>query len=233
MMSVKPLHLVESAESSESLEGRLDSPEAAIAAIGRGELIVVVDDEDRENEGDLIVAADHASEDAINFMITHGRGLVCVTITEERARELGLEPMVEHNEDYHGTAFTVSVDGGPQHGVTTGISAWDRSKTIQLCATGQRGDLNSPGHMFPLIARDGGLLARPGHTEAGVDLAREAGCSPAGVIVEIINPDGTMARLPQLVDFAAAHGLVLTSIERLRQYLATKAATEADTAQAA
>jgi len=225
-MTDKPLQLV----SDNAQHPALDSAEAAIAAIGRGELIVVVDDEDRENEGDLIVASDHATEEAINYMITYGRGLVCVTITEERAEELGLPPMVEHNEDYHGTAFTVSVDGGPQHGVTTGISAWDRSKTVQLCATGKKGDLNSPGHMFPLIARPGGLVERPGHTEAGVDLAREAGCSPSGVIVEIINPDGTMSRFPQLLAFAREQGLVMTSIEKLREYFRAKVGASAQAA---
>jgi 3,4-dihydroxy-2-butanone 4-phosphate synthase len=202
-------------------EGVLADPAEAVAAIARGELIVVVDDEDRENEGDLIVAADFADAAAINYMITHGRGLVCVSITEERAKELELPPMVAHNSDPHGTAFTVSVDGGPEHGVTTGISAPDRAKTIDLMLNGRSEDLRRPGHIFPLIARSGGILERPGHTEAAVDLARFAGLSPAGVIVEIILEDGTMARLPQLVDFARREGLVITSIEKLREYAAT------------
>ncbi|KAA0929699.1 MULTISPECIES: 3,4-dihydroxy-2-butanone-4-phosphate synthase [Streptomyces] len=200
----------------------LDDAAAAVAAIARGELVVVVDDEDRENEGDLIVAAEHADAAAINYMITHGRGLVCVSVTEERAEKLQLPPMVERNEDHHGTAFTVSVDGGPEHGVTTGISAPDRAKTIELILNGTGEDLRRPGHIFPLVARPGGVLERPGHTEAAVDLARFAGLAPAGVIVEIILEDGTMARLPHLAEFARREGLVLTSIEKLREYAATR-----------
>ncbi|WP_443061491.1 3,4-dihydroxy-2-butanone-4-phosphate synthase [Streptomyces sp. NBC_00414] len=200
----------------------LDDAAAAVAAIARGELIVVVDDEDRENEGDLIVAAEYADAAAINYMITHGRGLVCVSVTEERAAKLNLPPMVERNEDHHGTAFTVSVDGGPEHGVTTGISAPDRAKTIDLMLNGTGEDLRRPGHIFPLVARPGGVLERPGHTEAAVDLARFAGLTPAGVIVEIILEDGTMARLPQLAQFARREGLVLTSIEKLREYAAAR-----------
>ncbi|MCG8970409.1 MULTISPECIES: 3,4-dihydroxy-2-butanone-4-phosphate synthase [Streptomyces] len=204
----------------------LDDAAAAVAAIARGELVVVVDDEDRENEGDLIVAAEYADARAINYMITHGRGLVCVSVTEERAEELQLPPMVERNEDHHGTAFTVSVDGGPEHGVTTGISAPDRAKTIELMLKGSSADLRRPGHIFPLVARPGGVLERPGHTEAAVDLARFAGLVPAGVIVEIILEDGTMARLPQLVQFARREGLVLTSIEKLREYAAARSERE-------
>ncbi|GAA3887986.1 3,4-dihydroxy-2-butanone-4-phosphate synthase [Streptomyces sedi] len=200
----------------------LDEAATAVAAIARGELVVVVDDENRENEGDLIVAADHADAAAINYMITHGRGLVCVSVTEERAAELNLPPMVDRNEDHHGTAFTVSVDGGPEHGVTTGISAPDRAKTIELILDGKSEDLRRPGHIFPLVARPGGVLARPGHTEAAVDLARFAGLRPAGVIVEIILEDGTMARLPHLADFARREGLVLTSIEKLQEYAAAQ-----------
>ncbi|WFE28842.1 3,4-dihydroxy-2-butanone-4-phosphate synthase [Solwaraspora sp. WMMD791] len=200
----------------------LQEAEEAIAAIGRGELVVVVDDENRENEGDLIVAAEYADADAINFMITHGRGLVCLAITAARAAELDLPPMVERNEDHHGTAFTVSVDGTPEHGVTTGISAYERSRTVQLVLDGKASDLARPGHIFPLVARDGGVLERPGHTEASVDLARLAGLKPAGVIVEIIRPDGTMARLPDLVRFSREHNLVLTSIEKLREYSARR-----------
>ncbi|MFE7075810.1 3,4-dihydroxy-2-butanone-4-phosphate synthase [Streptomyces sp. NPDC057620] len=200
----------------------LDDAAAAVAAIARGELIVVVDDEDRENEGDLIVAAEYADAAAINYMITRGRGLVCVSVTEEQAAKLSLPPMVERNEDHHGTAFTVSVDGGPEHGVTTGISAPDRARTIELMLNGTGQDLRRPGHIFPLVARPGGVLERPGHTEAAVDLARFAGLAPAGVIVEIILEDGTMARLPQLVQFARREGLVLTSIEKLREYAAAR-----------
>ena len=198
----------------------LEEPEKAIAAIARGELVVVVDDEDRENEGDLIVAAEYADAAAVNFMITHGRGLVCLSLTAERAAELNLPPMVERNEDHNGTAFTVSIDGTRENGVSTGISAFERARTIELALYGAASDLARPGHIFPLVAKDGGVLERPGHTEASVDLARFAGLVPAGVIVEIINPDGTMARLPQLVEFAAEHGLVLTSIEKLREYAA-------------
>jgi 3,4-dihydroxy-2-butanone 4-phosphate synthase len=202
----------------------LDDPAKAVAAIARGELIVVVDDENRENEGDLIVAGEYANAAAINFMITHGRGLVCVSVTEERAAALDLPPMVRRNEDHHGTAFTVSVDGGPEHGVTTGISAHDRAKTIDLILNGTGKDLRRPGHIFPLVARPGGVLERPGHTEASVDLARFAGLAPVGVIVEIINEDGTMARVPQLVEFARREGLVLTSIEKLQEYALTQPA---------
>jgi len=187
-----------------------------VAAVAAGQMVVVVDDEDRENEGDLVVAADHATPEVINFMITHGRGLVCLTLTADRARELDLAPMVRRNEDHMGTAFTVSIDGAPEHGVSTGISARDRATTIALALTGRAGDLRRPGHVFPLVARDGGVLARPGHTEASVDLARAAGCSPAGVIVEIVGDDGEMLRLPQLREFAARHGLLITSIEKMR-----------------
>ncbi|MGL5824853.1 MAG: 3,4-dihydroxy-2-butanone-4-phosphate synthase [Nocardioides sp.] len=196
----------------------------AIATIARGELIVVVDDEDRENEGDLVMAADHVTPTAINFMITHGKGLVCVAMTCERASQLALPPMVARNEDHMGTAFTVSVDGTTAHGVTTGISAADRSTTIRLLVDGSANDLQRPGHIFPLIARDGGVLARNGHTEASVDLARLAGCSPVGVIVEIIGDSGEMLRLPDLVPFAMRHGLRITSIALLQDYLAGRRA---------
>lgn len=191
-----------------------------IAAISRGEMVVVVDDEDRENEGDLIVAAQHATPEVINFMITRGRGLVCLSLTPDRAAELELRPMVDFNEDHMGTAFTVSIDGTRAHGVHTGISAFERARTIELALTGTASDLARPGHIFPLIARPGGVLARPGHTEASVDLARLAGCAPAGVIVEIIGDDGRMLRLDGLREFAADHGLLLTSIERLQEFLA-------------
>ena len=197
----------------------LADPVDVIAAIARGEFVVVVDDEDRENEGDLIIAADHATPAAINFMITHGRGLVCLAITDERARHLNLAPMVARNEDHMGTAFTVSIDATPANGVHTGISATERATTIAVALRGDAGDLARPGHIFPLIARAGGVLERPGHTEASVDLARLAGCSPAGVIVEIIGEDGEMLRLGSLLGFAEKHGLLITSIERLREYL--------------
>ncbi|MFT2752263.1 3,4-dihydroxy-2-butanone-4-phosphate synthase [Clavibacter sp. Sh2088] len=198
--------------------------ELAIAAIARGEIVVVVDDEDRENEGDLIIAADHVTPAAINFMITHGRGLVCLTLTRGRAAELELPPMVRYNEDHMGTAFTVSIDATLAHGVTTGISAAERAKTISVAMTGGATDLQRPGHVFPLIARDGGVLERVGHTEASVDLARAAGCRPAGVIVEIIGEDGEMLRRDDLRTFAEQHQLVMTSIELLRGYLASQVA---------
>ncbi|MFE5536383.1 3,4-dihydroxy-2-butanone-4-phosphate synthase [Streptomyces sp. NPDC056492] len=199
--------------------GVLHEVQDAIDAIRRGEMVVVVDDEDRENEGDLIVAAEFADAAVVNFMITHGRGLVCVAISAARAEELRLPPMVTVNEDQKGTAFTVSVDGAPAHGITTGISAHERARTIELILNGSADDLRRPGHMFPLVAEDGGVLKRRGHTEASVELAALAGLSPAAVIVEIINPDGTMARLPHLVEFSRRHGLLLTSIEKLVEYV--------------
>ena len=195
-----------------------EAPEA-IAAIARGEMVVVVDDENRENEGDLIAAADYATPEVINFMITHGRGLVCLSLTADRAAELALPPMVAHNEDHMGTAFTVSIDGTPANGVTTGISAFDRARTIELAVDGTADDLQRPGHVFPLIARRGGVLVRNGHTEASVELARLAGCRPAGVIVEIVGEDGHMQRLDSLVGFARTHRLLITSIEKLQGYL--------------
>ncbi len=195
-----------------------DSIETALDALRRGQLIIVSDDESRENEGDLVMAAEFVTPHAINFMITHARGLICTPITTERAHELGLEPMTLNNTESHGTAFTVSVDGGPEDGVTTGISAYDRAKTIDLVVRGNAPQLRRPGHIFPLVAKPGGVLEREGHTEAAVDLARLAGCEPVGVIVEIIKPDGTMARFPDLVEFARTHGLVFTTIEKLKNY---------------
>lgn len=195
-------------------------PADAIAAIGRGEMVVVVDDEDRENEGDLIIAAEHVTPAAINFMITKGKGLVCLALTAERAVDLALPPMVTDNEDHMGTAFTVSIDADPRHGVRTGISASERARSIQLALTGTAGDFRRPGHVFPLVARGGGVLERPGHTEAAVDLARLAGCKPAGVIVEIIGDDGEMLRRDGLRQFAREHGLVFTSIADLKRFRA-------------
>jgi 3,4-dihydroxy-2-butanone 4-phosphate synthase len=195
-----------------------EAPEA-IAAIARGEMVVVVDDENRENGGDLIVAADHATPEVISFMITHGRGLVCLSLTADRASQLALPPMVARNEDHMETAFTVSVDGTPTHGVTTGISAFDRAKTIALALSGTTDDLQRPGHVFLLVARCGGLLVRNGRTEASVDLARLAGCRPAGVIVEIIGEHGHLQPLDSLVDFARTHGLRISSIEKLQAHL--------------
>jgi len=191
----------------------------AIEAIQRGEIIIVVDDEDRENEGDFLLPARHATPEVINFMATHGRGLICAPLLESRCDELGLELMVESNNAAYETPFTVSVDliG---HGCTTGISASDRSKTIQalIDPNTRPEELGKPGHIFPLRAKPGGVLRRPGHTEAAVDFSRLAGFEPAGVIVEIMNEDGTMARLPQLLELAAKHSMKLVSIADLIAY---------------
>ncbi len=192
--------------------------EEAIRKYTAGEMLILVDDEDRENEGDLVIAAEHISPEAINFMITHGRGLVCTPITEARACALGLSPMCPENTSSHGPQFTVSVDA--KDGITTGISAHDRAHTIRLLideAT-RPCDLEMPGHVFPLIARDGGVLRRAGHTEATVDLARLAGLKPAAVLCEILNDDGTMARLTDLQPYAETHGLSILSIADLIAY---------------
>ncbi|MCL4283375.1 MAG: bifunctional 3,4-dihydroxy-2-butanone-4-phosphate synthase/GTP cyclohydrolase II [Flavobacteriales bacterium] len=196
-----------------------DSIESAIADIKAGKLVIVVDDEDRENEGDFITAARNATPEVVNFMATHGRGLICAPLTEERCNELGLDLMVRDNTALHQTPFTVSIDLRG-HGTTTGISASDRSKTIlSLIDPGTKAtDLGRPGHIFPLKARNGGVLRRTGHTEATVDLARLAGMEPAGVLVEIMNEDGTMARLPQLREVAKRFDLKLISIEDLVAY---------------
>jgi 3,4-dihydroxy 2-butanone 4-phosphate synthase/GTP cyclohydrolase II len=198
-------------------ENQFDLIEDAIYDLMRGKLIIVVDDEDRENEGDLIVLADKASPEVINFMIREARGLVCVPITQERAEALDLQPMVSHNTDYHGTAFTVSVD---HSSTTTGISAHERSLTVKglIDPTAKAGDFRRPGHIFPLIAKKGGVLRRAGHTEAAVDLARMCGSVPAAVICEVIKEDGTMARLPDLEIFAEQHSLKLITIKDLIQY---------------
>ncbi len=199
---------------------RFDAIADALAAIRNGESIVVVDDENRENEGDLICAAQFATPQQINFMATEARGLICLAMEGQRLDALDLPLMVDRNTDSNQTAFTVSVDAGPENGVSTGISADDRARTIQVAIhPGSRpADLRRPGHIFPLRARDGGVLKRAGHTEAAVDLARLAGLYPAGVICEIQNHDGSMARLPQLVDYARHHGLRLISIADLIRY---------------
>ncbi|MEB3255741.1 MAG: bifunctional 3,4-dihydroxy-2-butanone-4-phosphate synthase/GTP cyclohydrolase II [Synechococcaceae cyanobacterium] len=199
---------------------RFDAIPDALAAIRNGESIVVVDDENRENEGDVICAAQFATPQQINFMAIEARGLICLAMEGERLDALDLPLMVDRNTDSNQTAFTVSIDAGPENGVSSGISAEDRARTIQVAihpAT-RPGDLRRPGHIFPLRARDGGVLKRAGHTEAAVDLARLAGLYPAGVICEIQNQDGSMARLPQLVRYAQRHGLRLISIADLIRY---------------
>lgn len=198
---------------------RFDSIEDAIADIRQGKAVIVVDDEDRENEGDFITAARNATPEMVNFMATHGRGLICAPLTEQRCEELDLGMMVQDNTAVHETPFTVSVDL-KGHGTTTGISASDRSKTILALINPDTRptELGRPGHIFPLKARDGGVLRRTGHTEAAVDLARMAGFEPVGVLVEILNEDGTMARLPQLQGIAQRFGMKLISIEDLVAY---------------
>ncbi len=196
----------------------LDRIQDAIEDIKNGKMVIVVDDENRENEGDLILAGEKVSYEAINFMAKYGRGLICVPITETRARELELGQMVQQNTDSHGTAFTVSVDS--LEGTTTGISIADRVKTIEdLGDRNKEGkDFKRPGHIFPLVARNGGVIVREGHTEAAVDLAKLAGLKPYGVICEILKEDGTMARLDDLKIFAKEHGLKVISIEDLVKY---------------
>jgi 3,4-dihydroxy 2-butanone 4-phosphate synthase / GTP cyclohydrolase II len=198
---------------------QLNTIEEAIEDIRSGKIIIVVDDEDRENEGDFLAAAEKVTPEMINFMATHGRGLICAPLTENRCKELDLHTMVTNNTDHMETAFTVSIDL-KGNGVTTGISAADRAKTIlSLVNTETKPyDLARPGHIFPLIAKQGGVLRRTGHTEAAIDFARLAGFTPAGVIVEIMNDDGTMARLPQLVEVAKKFDLKLVSIEDLVAY---------------
>nr|WP_294926546.1 3,4-dihydroxy-2-butanone-4-phosphate synthase [uncultured Flavobacterium sp.] len=198
---------------------QLNTIEEAIEDIRQGKVIIVVDDEDRENEGDFLAAAEKTTPEMINFMATHGRGLICTPLTESRCKELDLRPMVTNNTDHMETAFTVSVDL-KGNGVTTGISAADRAKTVLSLV-----DLNTkphelarPGHIFPLVAKQGGVLRRTGHTEAAIDFARLAGFKPAGVICEILNEDGTMARLPQLAEVAKKFDLKLVSIEDLVAY---------------
>ncbi|MDA0176814.1 MULTISPECIES: 3,4-dihydroxy-2-butanone-4-phosphate synthase [Mesoflavibacter] len=200
-------------------ELQLNTIEEAIQDIKAGKVIIVVDDEDRENEGDFLAAAELVTPEMINFMATHGRGLICAPLTEHRCEELDLQMMVSNNTDHMETAFTVSVDLRG-NGVTTGISASDRSKTIQALINPETRpfDLARPGHIFPLVAKEGGVLRRTGHTEAAIDFARLAGLQPAGVIVEIMNEDGTMARLPQLMEVAKKFDLKIVSIEDLVAY---------------
>jgi len=201
----------------------IDSPfstiDDAIAAIRRGEIVIVVDDPDRENEGDFVMAADRVTAEAVNFMITHGRGLLCLPMTEERAERLGFRMMVDGRSPGDGTAFTVSIDLASPPG-STGISAPDRARCIRRAASSEASaeDFRAPGHIFPLRAKPGGVLERAGHTEASVDLARLAGFEPAGAICEIMNADGSMARLPDLIEVARAHGLHLVTIADLIAY---------------
>ena len=196
----------------------LVGPEAIINEARNGRMFVLVDDDDRENEGDLVIPAQMATPDAINFMARHGRGLICLALTKERAEQLGLEPMTRTNRSRNETAFTVSIEA--KEGISTGISAADRARTVAVAIDASNGPeaLVSPGHVFPLIARPGGVLVRAGHTEAAVDVARLAGLNPSGVICEIMREDGTMARLDDLMDFARGHGLKIGTIRDLIAY---------------
>ena len=198
-----------------SYDDYLASVDEIIEDVQKGKMIILIDEEDRENEGDLIIPAEKATPEAVNFMAKHGRGLICLALTESRCDELGLELMTRKNQSRHETAFTVSIEA--REGVTTGISAADRAQTIRVAIdpTKEREDIGSPGHVFPLMAREGGVLVRTGHTEAAVDIARLAGMNPSGVICEIMNDDGTMARLPDLIQFAQLHDLKLARISDL------------------
>src|SRR6187200_2033990 len=192
--------------------------EAIIDEARNGRMFILVDDDDRENEGDLVIPAQMATPDAVNFMARHGRGLICLALTKERADQLGLEPMARINATRMETAFTVSIEA--RDGVTTGISAADRARTIAVAIDANNGPdaIVSPGHVFPLVARPGGVLVRAGHTEAAVDVSRLAGLNPSGVICEIMRDDGTMARLDDLIEFAAAHSLRIGTIRDLIAY---------------
>ena len=202
----------------EDWKDAISSVEEIIEDARNGRMFILVDHEDRENEGDLVIPAQWATPDAINFMATHGRGLICLSMTSKRIDELGLHLMSVNNSSRHETAFTISIEA--REGVTTGISASDRARTIQVAIDASKGaaDIATPGHVFPLRAKDGGVLVRAGHTEAAVDVARLAGLNPAGVICEIMNEDGTMARLPELVSFAQKHGLKIGTISDLIAY---------------
>lgn len=202
----------------EKLADRFDPPEALIEDLAAGRMVVLMDDEDREDEGDLVMAAEHATPEAINFMARYGRGLICLTLTRERCQQLRLPLMVSETDGAYRTNFTLSIEAA--EGVTTGISAHDRARTIQAAVTAEARpeDLRQPGHVFPLMAQPGGVLTRAGHTEAGCDLTRLAGCEPAAVIVEILDEDGTMARRPQLMAFAREHGLRIGTIADLIRY---------------
>ena len=200
------------------------SIEEAIKDVREGKMIVIVDDEDRENEGDLMIAAEKITPELINFMARFGRGLICLTLTEERTRELGLSMMVDDNQSAFETPFTISIDA--RHGISTGISAADRAHTIKVAIDPEsiKSDLVKPGHIFPLRAKDGGVLVRMGQTEASVDMARLAGLNPCGVICEIMNEDGTMARVPHLIEFVKEHGLKMITTKDLAEYRLMKEA---------
>ncbi|MEL0083789.1 MAG: 3,4-dihydroxy-2-butanone-4-phosphate synthase, partial [Gammaproteobacteria bacterium] len=203
---------------SDAEQNQFSSTEEIIEEIRRGRMVIILDDEDRENEGDLIMAGSAITADAINFMARHGRGLICLTLTADRCEQLHLPLMVADNNDKNSTNFTVSIEAA--EGVTTGISAADRAATVAAAVKldAKPGDIVQPGHIFPLKAQPGGVLARAGHTEAGCDLARLAGHEPAAVIVEILNDDGTMARYPDLVPYAKKHGLKMGTIADLIKY---------------
>lgn len=205
----------ETVPSAERYRDQLATPAEIIEDARCGRMFILVDDEDRENEGDLIIPAQFATPDVINFMARHGRGLICLAMTKQRIDQLRLPPMRENNKSRHETAFTISIEA--REGISTGISAADRARTIQTAIDSSKGsdDIVSPGHVFPLAARDGGVLIRAGHTEAAVDIARLAGLTPAGVICEIMNDDGTMSRLDDLVAFAQLHGLKIGTIKDL------------------
>ncbi len=203
---------------------KFNAIEEAIQEIANGRMVIVVDDEDRENEGDLVMAAHFVTPDAINFMIKHGRGLVCLPTTEDKLEKMDLKDMVAQSREAFQTAFTVSIDAKKTHGITTGISASDRAKTIQLFTEkdSKKEDFVMPGHVFPLRAREMGVLRRAGHTEAAVDLARLAGLEPVGIICEIIKEDGEMARVPDLIEFAQKHHLKIVTIKDLIKFRITK-----------
>jgi 3,4-dihydroxy 2-butanone 4-phosphate synthase/GTP cyclohydrolase II len=211
-MSAKPVELAR------LRHGFLSTPEELVEEARNGRMFILVDDEDRENEGDLIIPAQMATPDAINFMAKYGRGLICLAMTKARIDQLGLPLMSRHNGTRHETAFTVSIEA--KHGVTTGISAADRARTVAVAidASKDKDEIVTPGHVFPLVARDGGVLVRAGHTEAAVDVSRLAGLNPSGVICEIMNEDGTMSRLDDLVAFAQRHGLKIGTIRDLIAY---------------
>ncbi|MDD2742426.1 MAG: bifunctional 3,4-dihydroxy-2-butanone-4-phosphate synthase/GTP cyclohydrolase II [Rhodocyclaceae bacterium] len=203
-----------------SAQPTIASTEEIVAELKAGRMVILVDEEDRENEGDLVMAAEHITAEAVNFMAKHGRGLICLTLTEARCKKLGLVQMARNNKTQYGTAFTVSIEAA--EGVTTGISAGDRARTMQVAVAKNTtaDDIVQPGHVFPITAREGGVLVRAGHTEAGCDLAGMAGLEPSSVICEIMNDDGTMARLPELMVFAQTHQLKIGTIADLIHYRA-------------